>query len=274
MRLLATIAGMLAVLGGAVAPLAAGPAELRVCADPNNLPFSNENGAGFENRLAELIAHEMGRTLSYTWWAQRRGFVRNTLNAGSCDVVISVPAGYPLAATTRPYYRSSYVLVARPGVLPAALALDDPRLRTMKIGVHLLGADGAATPPGDVFAALGLTANVVGYSLYGDYRQASPPEQVLDAVVRGDIDVAAVWGPLAGAAIRSRNLPLAVSMITGAGVDPAPPMQFSIAMGVRKNNERLRAELDEVIARKQQSIDALLEGASVPLLGQTSARSD
>src|SRR5690606_5361260 len=119
----------------------------RVCADPNNLPFSNAAEQGFENALAELLAAELGATVEYTWWAQRRGFIRNTLNAGDCDVVMGVPAGYELVATTQPYYRSTYVFVYRrePGL--ELRTIDDPRLRELAIGVHLIGDDGGNTPP-------------------------------------------------------------------------------------------------------------------------------
>src|SRR4051812_36069581 len=117
--------------------------SLRVCADPNNLPFSNEKGEGFENKIAELIAADMQRPLEYTWWAQRRGFFRNTLRAGTCDVVIGVPVSFELAATTRPYYRSTYVFVTRHDRHLDVRSLDDPVLKDLRIGVQLIGDDGA-----------------------------------------------------------------------------------------------------------------------------------
>ena len=116
-----------------------GPA-LRVCSDPNNLPFSNARGEGFENRIAELLARDLGTHVAYTWWAQRRGFLRNTLNAGACDVVIGYPADAEMAQTTAPYYRSSYMFVTRRGL--RIDSLDDPRLQTLRVGVQLIGDDG------------------------------------------------------------------------------------------------------------------------------------
>src|SRR5918995_717015 len=157
--------------------------ELRVCADPNNLPFSNQRGEGFENRIAELVARELGATLRYAWWAQRRGFVRNTLREDLCDLIIGVPAGYDPVLTTRPYYRSTYVFVSRRDRRLALTSLDDPRLRTLRIGVHLMGDDGANAPPAHALARRSIIANVSGYTIYGDYTEPNPPARLIDAVV-------------------------------------------------------------------------------------------
>src|SRR5581483_1249741 len=148
---------------------------LRVCADPNNLPFSNERGEGFENKLAELAAGELGAKINYTWWAQRRGFVRNTLREGLCDVVVGVPVGFDPLLTTQPYYRSTYVFVTRRDRGLALKSLDDPRLRSLRIGVHLIGNDGFNVPPAHGLARRGMVTNVVGYTIYGDYRDPNPP---------------------------------------------------------------------------------------------------
>lgn len=161
---------MLALLGaaglvGGIAPgerADAADRELRVCADPNNLPFSNQQGQGFENRIAELVAEELDARLSYTWWAQRRGFIRNTLNAGACDLVIGVPAGYELVETTAAYYRSAYVYVYRADRGLDLRSMRDPRLRQLRIGVHLIGDDGANPPPAHALGRQGIVDNVVG----------------------------------------------------------------------------------------------------------------
>ena len=145
--------------------------ELRVCADPNNLPFSNEREEGFENRIAELVADELDAELSYTWWAQRRGFIRSTLGAGACDLVIGVPAGYELAETTDAYYRSAYVYVYRADRGLELHSMRDPRLRHLRIGVHLIGDDGVNPPPAHALGEQGIVDNVVGYMIYGDYRE-------------------------------------------------------------------------------------------------------
>jgi mxaJ protein len=245
--------------------------ELKVCADPNNLPFSNADGAGFENKLAELVAGELGKKVTYTWWAQRRGFVRNTLNAGLCDVVMGVPTDYELVETTRPYYRSTYVFVSRADRNLDVESIKDPRLKDLKIGVHLIGSDGNNTPPSQALGQQNIAKNVAGYMIYGDYSEPNPPARLVEAVEKGDIDIAAAWGPLAGYAAKLSPVPLTIVPITGAK-DFAPlRFKFDIGMGVRKGNHALEASLDEIIARKQPEIRALLAGYGVPIV-QTSAR--
>jgi mxaJ protein len=239
---------------------------LRVCADPNNLPFSDDKGEGFENKLAELVAHDMGRIVAYTWWAQRRGFVRNTLKAGHCDVIMGVPADLDMVAATKPYYRSTYVFVWRRDRDLDLSSITDPRLRSLKIGVHLLGDDGFNTPPAEVLGEQGITGNVVGYSIYGDYRTANPPARLLDAVAKGDIDVAAVWGPFAGYFGRKTIAPLALAPIAENGRFAPIVFQYDIAMGVRKQDHALQAALNKVIQQNQPAITALLESYGVPLV--------
>jgi mxaJ protein len=252
----------------AVAPGSAQPAweSLKVCADPNNLPFSSEAGEGFENALAELVADELDAKLSYTWWAQRRGFVRNTLNAGRCALVMGVPADYERVDTTQPYYRSTYVLV-----YPAAKRLDldslqDPRLRNLRIGVHLTGDDGANPPPVHALGRLGIVDNVVGYMIYGDYREPNPPARLIEAVANGKVDVATAWGPLAGWFAQRSDIPLEVRPITDGAAFAPLPFEFSIAMGVRRGDTPLRDEIDAVLERRRDDIVATLERFGVPLV--------
>src|SRR5579884_3825551 len=192
-----------AIVGSLAAPAlrarpAAGPAALRVCSDPNNMPFSNEQRQGFENRIADLVARDLGRRVEYFWAPQRRGFVRNTLRARQCDVIMGVPAGYELARPTRPYYRSSYVFVSRRGRIDSVRSFDDPRLARLRIGIQLVGSDYANPPAAQALAARHLVANVRGYTVYGDYSRPDPQRGVVDAVAKGEVDVAVVWGPLAG----------------------------------------------------------------------------
>jgi mxaJ protein len=168
----------------------AGARVLRVCADLNNLPFSNERREGFENRLAELVARDLGARLEYVWWAQRRGFIRNTLAAGECDVVFGVPSRFERVLPTAPYLRSSYVFVSRDTLAPPLTSLDDQRLRTLRIGVHLIGDDYTNTPPAHALARRGIVRNVAGYTIYGDYREPNPPARIIEALGRGEIDVA------------------------------------------------------------------------------------
>jgi mxaJ protein len=239
---------------------------LKVCADPNNLPFSDREGRGFENKLAELIGRELGRQVTYTWWAQRRGFVRNTLNAGDCDAIMGVPAHYDLVAATRPYYRSTYVFVARADRGYALRSMKDPRLHALSIGVQLIGNDGFNTPPAHALGEQGITANVIGYTLYGDYRDDSPPARIVEAVAAGDVDVAAVWGPLAGYFAKQSQVPLEFTPI--ADTEDFAPLrfQYDIAVGVRKADAPLRTAIDNVIARDRDEITRLLRDYGVPLL--------
>jgi mxaJ protein len=240
--------------------------EFRVCADPNNLPFSNDKGEGFENKLAELIAKELGKRVTYFWWAQRRGFVRNTLKADRCDVIMGVPAQLEMVATTRPYYRSSYVFLSRDDRRIDLVSISDPRLRDLRIGVHLLGDDGFNTPPANALGEEGITRNVVGYSIYGDYRTPNPPARLVEAVADGEVDLAAVWGPLAGYFAQRSAVPLRLVPITGTEAFAPLLFQFDIAMGVRKQDKALKDRLDEILARDAGAIRALLVSYGVPLV--------
>src|SRR6185437_16735276 len=150
-------------------PASVAAGTLRVCADPNNLPFSNRAQQGFENRIADLIGHELGEPVTYDWWAQRRGFARNTLNADECDLVVGTVAGMEMLATTRPYYRSTYVFVTRRDRHLDIRSLDDPRLRHLRIGVQLIGDDFSNTPPAHALARRGIVQNVRGYPVQGNY---------------------------------------------------------------------------------------------------------
>ena len=260
----------LVVAGLLVAPIAlvhAGdpPASpLRVCADPNNLPFSNEGREGFENRIAALLAEDLGRPLAYTWWAQRRGFVRNTLREGRCDVVMGVPAGFDPVLTTRPYYRSTYVFVVRADRHVDVRSFDDPRLRALRIGVQLIGNDGVNTPPVHALTQRGVIGNLVGYPVYGDYAEPNPPARVIDAVARGDVDVAIAWGPLAGYFARRAAVPLRIVPVMPAADPPGVRQVFAIAVGVRKDDRELREQLDAALERRRPEVDAILDAYGVP----------
>jgi mxaJ protein len=241
------------------------PDDLRVCADPNNLPFSNRAGEGFENKLAEMVAQKLGKSVVYTWWAQRRGFIRHTLKAGDCDLVMGVPAQYDLVETTRPYYRSTYVFVSQTARHLRLNAIDDPQLRGLAIGVHLIGDDGNNTPPAHALGQQGIIDNVRGFMIYGDYREPDPPARLIEAVEHGEIDVAAAWGPLAGYVAKTSTVPLTVTPIA-AGERFAPQQfQFEIAMGVRKGDHALRDRLNDFIAQSDSEIAALLADYGVPL---------
>jgi mxaJ protein len=240
------------------------PPPLRVCADPNNLPFSNDRGEGFENRLATMLAADLGTRVEYTWWAQRRGFVRNTLGSGQCDVLMGVPAGFELAATTRPYYRSTYVFVSRRDRGLDLRSLDDERLQHLRIGVQMIGDDFSNSPPAHALSARGVVQNVIGYSVLGDYSQPNPPARVVEAVARGEIDVAVVWGPLAGYFAQRQPAALDLFPVTPEMDTPFRPFAFDISMAVRRGDPERRQLLEDFIVRRRAEIDRVLAEYGVP----------
>ncbi len=250
----------------AAAPVPA-PRELRVCADPNNLPYSNRQLEGYENRLAKMVARDLHATVRYTWWPQHRGFLRNTLKAGTCDVVMGLPSSVELALTTRPYYRSTYVFVYRKDRGIAVRSFDDPVLRKLKIGVQMVGDDGANSPPAHALANRGIIDNIAGYSVYGDYSQPNPPARIVEAVAKGDVDLAVVWGPLAGYFAPRQQAPLELVPVSPQIDRPFLPFVFDMSMGVRRGDAKLHAELESFIERRQPEIDALLARYGIPRVG-------
>jgi mxaJ protein len=247
-------------------PRAADTHALRVCADPNNLPFSNDRLEGFENRIASLVARDLGASVRYTWWAQRRGFIRNTLKAAACDVVIGIPASVDMVLTTRPYYRSTYVFVMRAGRNAGIESFDDPALRRLRIGVQLIGDDYSNAPPAHALARRHIVSNVVGYTVYGDYSQPNPPARIVEAVARGEIDVAVAWGPLAGYFARRQRVPLTLRPVSPQIDLPSLPFVFDIAMGVRRGDTTRKAVLDGILERRRREIDGILAEYHVPRL--------
>jgi mxaJ protein len=240
--------------------------ELRVCADPNNLPFSNDRQQGFENKIAELVARDLNAKLTYVWWAQRRGFVRNTLNQNECEVLIGVASSFERARTTTPYYRSTYVFVTRSDRHLKIGSFDDPQLRRLRIGVQLIGDDATNTPPAHALSKRGIISNVRGYSVYSDYRQPNPPARLIDAVARGDVDVGVAWGPLAGYFADREPTRLSITPVSPQIDLPFLPFVFDISMGVRRGNDALRDELNGVITRRRAEIDRILADYGVPRL--------
>jgi mxaJ protein len=257
MRRLALLLVVLALTG-------CGQRTLRVCADPNNLPFSNVRGEGFENRLAELVAHELHAKVAYVWWAQRRGFVRNTLKDRRCDLWPGVASGVEMLGTTRPYYRSTYVFVTRADRNLDVASFDDPRLKQLTIGVQMIGDDASNTPPAHALARRGIVQNVRGYMLYGDYAKPNPPAAVVEAVDRGDVDVAVVWGPLAGYFAARAQHPLRLAPVRPWLDGPQWPMVFDVSMGVRKEDVKLRRALDAALEKQAPAIRRLLDAYHVP----------
>lgn len=237
------------------------PQALRVCADPDNLPFSREDGSGFENRIAQLVADDFGQQLQYAWLPDVRGFVRKTMGAGLCDLIIGVPVSFERTLNTRPYYRSSYVLVQAAGDAAPPASFDDPRLRQWRIGVQLIGDDFATTPPGHALAQVGAMANVVGYPLMGKEPAAA---RIFDDIAHGKLDAAFLWGPQAGYYAQQAAQPVQVHYVPPPASLKEQHFGFAIAMGVRRGDQALRDRLNDFIARRQPDIDRILDAYGVP----------
>ena len=232
---------------------------LRVCADPNNMPFSTERGEGFENRLAELLADKLGKGLSYSWYPQATGFVRNTLVAHKCDVIMGVPQGDDLVQVTNPYYRTAYALVLKQGHgLEGVETLGDPRLKGKRIGIV------AGTPPGNNMAANGLMANAKPYPLVIDTRVDSSAAAMMRDLATGEIDAGILWGPMAGYYARRTNP--AVTVVPLVKETTGPRMAYRIAMGVRYADQEWKRQLNRTIQENQPAINKLLLSFGVPLL--------
>jgi len=246
--------------------------KFRVCADPENLPFSNQKLEGFENKIAELFAREFRASLSYVWWGQRRGFIRNTMNAtlkeARCDVVIGVPAGYDLVDTTKPYYRSTYVFVYPKGKGFQIDSLDNPILKKIKIGVHLIGDDYTNPPPVHELAKRGIVDNVVGFDTF--YSAENPPNRIIDAVAAGKVGAAIVWGPAAGYFVGRQTVPL--EMVAVPAGDSDLPFAFDMSMGVRPGDNVLKGQLEQVLQRKHVEIQKILKDYGVPLLDRAGGK--
>jgi quinoprotein dehydrogenase-associated probable ABC transporter substrate-binding protein len=237
--------------------------ELRVCADPNNLPFSNEKGEGFENKIAALLGKDMALPVKYTFFPQVVGFVRNTLRAGQCDLVMGTVAGDDVMQTTTPYYYTSYVMVLPKDKELSFSGFDDPKLKDLHIGII------AGTPPADLLVRYGLMANARPYALMVDTRFESSTHQLMSDVAEGKVDAAMLWGPIAGYYIKRDKLPLTLTPIKS---EPGlPRMDYHIAMGVRANEPDWRRSLNEEIRKSQSQIADILRDYGVPLLDEQGA---
>ena len=245
-----------------------GGKRFRVCADPENLPASNRKQEGFENKIAEIMASDLGEPLHYVWWGQRRGFIRNTMNAtleeGRCEVVIAVPKEYDLVRTTTPYFRSTYVFVYPRDKGPQIKSLDDPALKKVKIGVHLLGNDYENPPPVHELSKRGVVGNLVGFNTF--YSADNPPSAIIDAVASGKVDVAIVWGPAAGMFVKAQKVPLVMVPVPSGPGDL--PFEFDMSMGIRKGSDALFATVESVLAKKHAEILKILQDYNVPMVSR------
>jgi quinoprotein dehydrogenase-associated probable ABC transporter substrate-binding protein len=237
------------------------PRVFRVCADPRNMPFSTEKEEGFENKLAALFAAKLGKSVAYAWYPGAAGFVRNTLNAHRCDVIMGFPQGGELAQATNPYYRTAYALVFKPGVgLDAVNTLSDPVLKTKRIGIV------AGTPPATYMALNGLLPRAKSYPLAIDTRTDSSVEAMIKDIESGEIDLGILWGPMAGFYARKANPPLKmVPLLKETG---GPHLSFRIAMAVRPADQEFKRHLNRLIQENQPEINALLLSFGVPLLDE------
>jgi quinoprotein dehydrogenase-associated probable ABC transporter substrate-binding protein len=235
------------------------PNVFRACGDPRNLPFSNDKGEGFENKLAELFAAKLGKKLNYTYFPQATGFVRMTLGSYRCDIIMGFPQGDDQAQVTVPYYRTTYALVVKPGSgLEDVTTIEDAKLRDKRIGIV------ARTPPSTTMALNGLLAHAKSYPLFVDTRADSSAQAMMDDLVRGEIDCGILWGPMAGFYARQANPPLVVVPLTRE--TSGPPMTFRIGMAVRPADQEWKRTLNKLILENQAEINKLLISYNIPIL--------
>jgi quinoprotein dehydrogenase-associated probable ABC transporter substrate-binding protein len=235
------------------------PKVLRVCADPRNLPFSMENGSGFENKLAELFAQQLNKSIAYAWYPGSTGFVRNTLGAYKCDVIMGIPQGDDLVQVTNPYYRTTYALVFKPGTgLDGADTLADARLKDKRIGIV------AGTPPATNMAVNGLMSKAKPYPLVIDTRFDSSAAAMMQDLGKGEIDAAVLWGPMAGYYAKEAGTPSTLVPLTKE--KGGPRLAYRISMGVRFSDQDWKRDLNRLIHDDQPEINRLLLSYGVPLL--------
>jgi quinoprotein dehydrogenase-associated probable ABC transporter substrate-binding protein len=266
LALAASLLGLMAAGAQAQAPGLGAAVELvdphvfRVCADPRSLPFSDEAHEGFEDKLAELFADKLGKTVSYTYYPRAIGFVRNTLNALKCDVVIGDAQGDDLVQTTNPYYHAYYALVVPIGSgLETVQSLDDPRLKGKHIGLV------AGTPPATIMAKNGLIGDARPFPLMVDTRSDAPSKDMIDQIVNGTLDAGVLWGPIGGYYARNASKPLTVIPLVH---EHGAQMDFRIAMGVRRSDQDWKRTLNRLIGENQDAINKILIGYGVPIVDE------
>ena len=264
------LTGALLVAAATVAFMAGTPprpaSDLRVCADPYDMPFSNSQGEGFENKIAQLVARDLNATVINYWWPSRRGVLRNSILGGFCDVMIQAPVGLDPVATTKPYYRSTYYFVFRADRGLQLRSLDDTLLKRLKIGVNMIGYDYTNTPPAHALSSRG----IVGLVGFGNFLNPDPkadhPDDIIKAVAKDSIDVAIVWGPLAGYWAKQQPVPLTLVALPDSDAVSGMPFAFSMAMAVRHRDKALKATLDSVIDRRHGEITEILRQYNVPMI--------
>jgi len=273
-RRLATLAGLglvgIVLPARAQRPAPLDPEKIRVCADPDNMPSSNDKLEGYENKLATLISQELKAKLEYVWYPTRRGYFR-ILNGMYCDLAMEVPAGLDMAGTTKPYFRSGYVFVTRKGSgLEDIKNLADPRLKKLKIGVNIYTSDAENSPPAMALSQYGVVGNLTGYSTFFD--ENNRPEDIINAVAKKDVDLAIAWGPLAGYYAKQTTVPLVLTPLPAKDSLSEFPFQYNIGIAVRRKDKEFRDSLEAVLTRRQPDVQAILKEYAVPMLPIEQAR--
>jgi len=272
-RIAVPLAGLL--LAGAATTWLATPAAaqrpapreaglIRVCADPDNMPSSNDKGEGYENKIAELIAKDLNSRLSYVWYPTRRGYFR-IINGMYCDMALEAPAGLDMTGVTKPYFRSGYVFIARQGSgLEDIKSLADPRLKRLKIGVNIYTSDAENSPPAMALSRYGVVGNLTGYSTF--FSDQSRPDAIIKGVENKEVDLAIAWGPVAGYYAKKQSVPLDLRALEPSTDSSGLPFAFSIAVGVRRGSREMRDEIDAILVRRADDIARILKEYGVPLL--------
>lgn len=235
---------------------------LRVGSDPDNMPFSNQRGEGFENKIAQLIARDLGMKLEYTWRPQLRGFFRETIKSGQCDLMMSIPTHVDMALTTTPYYRSTYVFVYRKDSGLHVSSFDDPALRKLRIGIPILG--GVNPPPAQALGKRGIVDNVVGYPVLGSQGDSAPQQKIIQAVIDKDVDIAVVWGPVAGYFAKIQPVMLQIVPVEPQADSSGLKFAFDMSVGLKHGNKELRDKVNQVLARRHADIQKILDEYGVP----------
>ena len=234
---------------------------LRVCADPANMPFSNQAGEGFENKIAELLAADLKLPLEYTWFPQVTGFVRNTLGAKRCDLVMGYVAAGDVIQNTNPYYMSAWSLIyPKDGNLDGVDSLNDDRLKGRRLGIV------AGAPPATVMATNGLMAQAKPYALMVDRRYESPAEEMLGDMQAGEIDAGILWGPIAGYYAKKSGRPLSVVPLLHE--TKTVPMAYRITLGLRHGEIEWKHRLNDFLDARRAEIQSILLQYGVPLLDE------
>jgi mxaJ protein len=240
------------------------PGRIRVCADPDNLPSSNDKGEGYENKIASLIAKDLNAKLEYVWYPTRRGYFR-ILNGMYCDLAVEAPAGLDMAGATKPYFRSGYYFITRQGSgLEDVTSLADPRLKKLKIGVNVYTSDAENSPPAMALSHYGVVGNLTGFSTF--YDDLNRPEDIVKAVADKKVDLAIAWGPVAGYFAKSSAVPLVLKPLPARDSLSDFPFQYNIGIAVRRRDKDFRDSLNAVLDRKRPEIESILKEYGVPVL--------